>query len=453
VRLEMVGRDTELDRSVLEAIKDPLTHLVRNAIDHGIETDEERRAAGKPARATVSLSAFHQGSFVHIQIADDGRGMDPVLLRERAAFQGFLSPEAAAVLGDREALALVFLPGFSTAGEVTATSGRGVGMDVVRTNVGRIHGEIDLQSEPGSGTRITIKLPLTVVISDALLVRAGGETFAVPMHAIRTILQVRPADIERTGDRERITVEQEAAELVRLDRVLELPAGRPAERQPVLVLRSGVRPLAVAVDELLGKEDVVIKSLGGLLERVGPFAGATVSGAGRVILLVDPSRLAEAAEAARQAGRAAAGARARGTALGSTKKQARRILLVDDSISIRKFVGQMLEKAGFEVVTANDGAEALRQLGDTVVDVVITDLEMPRVSGYELIEDLRARASTRALPVVVLTTRAGAKHVNLARRLGIAHYVTKPVDEEAFVRLMVAMPAGGAAAEPAETRP
>ena len=453
VVLQLSGEAVEVDNAVIEQVADPLLHLVRNAIDHGIETDEERRAAGKPARATVSLSAFHQGSFVHIQIADDGRGMDPVLLRERAALQGFLSPEAAAALGDREALALVFLPGFSTAGEVTATSGRGVGMDVVRTNVGRIHGEIDLQSEPGSGTRITIKLPLTVVISDALLVRAGGETFAVPMHAIRTILQVRPADIERTGDRERITVEQEAAELVRLDRVLELPAGRPAERQPVLVLRSGVRPLAVAVDELLGKEDVVIKSLGGLLERVGPFAGATVSGAGRVILLVDPSRLAEAAEAARQAGRAAAGARARGTARGSTKKQARRILLVDDSISIRKFVGQMLEKAGFEVVTANDGAEALRQLVDTVVDVVITDLEMPRVSGYELIEDLRARASTRALPVVVLTTRAGAKHVNLARRLGIAHYVTKPVDEEAFVRLMVAMPAGGAAAEPAETRP
>jgi chemosensory pili system protein ChpA (sensor histidine kinase/response regulator) len=454
VVLQLSGEAVEVDNAVIELVADPLLHLVRNAIDHGIETDEERRAAGKPARATVSLSAFHQGSFVHIQIADDGRGMDPVLLRERAALQGFLSPEAAAALGDREALALVFLPGFSTAGEVTATSGRGVGMDVVRTNVSRIHGEIDLQSEPGSGTRITIKLPLTVVISDALLVRAGGETFAVPMHAIRTILQVRPADIERTGDRERITVEQEAAELVRLDRVLELPAGRPAERQPVLVLRSGgVRPLAVAVDELLGKEDVVIKSLGGLLERVGPFAGATVSGAGRVILLVDPSRLAEAAETARQAGRAGTGARARGTGRGSAKKQARRILLVDDSISIRKFVGQMLEKAGFEVVTANDGAEALRRLGDTVVDAVITDLEMPRVSGYELIEDLRARASTRALPVVVLTTRAGAKHVNLARRLGIAHYVTKPVDEEAFVRLMVAMTAGGVAPEPAETRP
>jgi chemosensory pili system protein ChpA (sensor histidine kinase/response regulator) len=453
VVLQLSGEAVEVDNAVIEQVADPLLHLVRNAIDHGIETDEERRAAGKPARATLSLSAFHQGSFVHIQIADDGRGMDPVLLRERAARQGFLSPEAAAALGDREALTLIFLPGFSTAGEVTTTSGRGVGMDVVRTNVSRLQGEIDIQSEPGSGTRITIKLPLTVVISDALLVRSGGETFAVPMHAIRTILQVRPADIERTGDRERIIVEKEAAELVRLDRVLALPAGRPPVRQPVLVFRSGVRPLAVAVDELLGKEDVVIKSLGGLLERVGPFAGATVSGTGRVILLVDPSRLAEAAETARQAGRAAGGARARDTGRGSARKQARRVLLVDDSISIRKFVGQMLEKAGFEVVTANDGAEALRRLGDTVVDAVITDLEMPRVSGYELIEDLRARASTRTLPVVVLTTRAGAKHVNLARRLGIAHYVTKPVDEEAFVRLIVSLTAGAAEPEPAEARP
>jgi chemosensory pili system protein ChpA (sensor histidine kinase/response regulator) len=450
VALHLSGEAVEVDNAVIEQIADPLLHLVRNAIDHGIETDDERRAAGKPARATVSLSAYHQGSFVHVQVADDGRGMDPALLRARAASQGFLSPEAAYALGDREALTLVFLPGFSTAGEVTATSGRGVGMDVVRTNVSRLNGEIELQSEPGSGTRITIKLPLTVVISDALLVRSGGETFAVPMNAIRSIVQVRSEDIERAGDRERVVVEEEAVELVRLDRVLALPAGPSPARQPVLVFRSGVHPLAVAVDELLGKEDVVIKSLGGLLERVGPFAGATIPGAGRVILLVDPSRLAEAAEAARQPGRAAAGARTRGAV--SARVRARRILLVDDSISIRKFVGQMLEKAGFEVITANDGAEALRRLDVTAVDAVITDLEMPRISGYELIEDLRARASTRTLPVVVLTTRAGAKHINLARRLGIAHYVTKPVEEGAFVRLIVSLTARGVGLEPTETR-
>jgi len=450
VALQLSGEAVEVDNAVIEQIADPLLHLLRNAIDHGIETDDERREAGKPARATVSLQAFHQGSFVHIQIGDDGRGMDPALLRDRAVRQGFLSPEAAHALGDREALTLVFLPGFSTAAEVTATSGRGVGMDVVRTNVSRLHGEIDVQSEPGAGTRITIKLPLTVVISDALLVRSGGETFAVPMHAIRSIVQVRPEEIEQAADRERVMVEEEAVDLIRLDRVLALPAGHPPARQPVLVFRSGVRPLAVAVDELVGKEDVVIKSLGGILERVGPFAGATISGAGRVILLVDPSRLAEAAEASRQAGRPTTDAHGRGVGQGYAGARERRILLVDDSISIRKFVGQMLEKAGFEVITANDGAEALRRLGDTVVDAVITDLEMPRISGYELIEDLRSRASTRALPVVVLTTRSGAKHVNLARRLGIAHYVTKPIDEDAFVRLLVSLTARGAGLPPAE---
>ena len=449
VALQLSGETVEVDNAVIEQIADPLLHLVRNAIDHGIETDEERRAAGKPPRATISLGARHQGRFVHIEIADDGRGMDPAILRERAARLGFLSPAAAAALDPREALNLIFLPGFSTAPEVTTTSGRGVGMDVVRTNVGRLNGEIDLQSEPGAGTRITIKLPLTVIISDALLVKAGGETFAVPMHAIRSIIQVRREDIAQAGDRERVLVEGEEVDLIRLERALALPTGRAATRLPVLVVRSGVRPLAVAVEELVGKEDVVIKSLGGLLERIGPFAGATITGAGRVILLVDPSRLAEATKALPRSERAPAAALGRGSSRGHAGGEARRVLLVDDSISIRKFVGQMLERANFEVVTANDGAEALRRLGDTTVDAIITDLEMPRISGYELIEDLRARASTRAVPVVVLTTRSGAKHVTLARRLGIAHYVTKPVDEEAFVRLIGSLTARGTGLEAA----
>lgn len=442
--LQLAGETVEVDNAVIEQIADPLLHLVRNAIDHGIETDEERRAAGKPARATISLRAQHRGSFVHLEVADDGRGMNPTTLRERAVRLGFLSAAAALALDGPEALKLIFLPGFSTAAHVTTTSGRGVGMDVVRANVGRLNGEIDVQSEPGVGTQITIKLPLTVIISDALLVRAGGETFAVPMHAIRSIIQVRPEDIVQAGGRERVMVETEEVELIRLDRVLALPAGRALARLPVLVVRSGVRPLAVVVDELVGKEDVVIKNLGGLLERVGPFAGATVTGAGRVILLVDPSRLAENPEASRQAAPVPGVSREHRPSRERARTPTRRILLVDDSISVRKFVGQMLEKASFDVVTATDGAEALRRLADTVVDVVITDLEMPRVNGYELIEDLRARPSTRAVPVVVLTTRAGAKHVSVARRLGIAHYVTKPVDEKAFVRLIGSLTARGA---------
>ena len=447
VTLALEGESVEVDNAVMELIADPLLHLVRNAIDHGIESPEERRGAGKPGQATVTLRAYPQGSFVYVQIADDGRGMDPAALREHASRQGFLRPEQAAALSDREALTLVFLPGFSTAGAVTATSGRGVGMDVVRTNVSRLSGEIDLHSEQGVGTRVTIKLPLTVVISDALLVRAGGETFAIPMPAIRSIAQPRPQEIRATDDREWVMIEGEEIELLRLDRVLALPGGATPARLPVLVFRSGVRPLAVAVDELVGKEEVVIKSVGGVLESVGPFGGATISGDGRVILLVDPSRLTDQAWAGR-AGEARA-ARAQAAARARREPQGRRVLLVDDSVSIRKFVGQMLERAGFEVLTATDGAEALRRLAESSVDAVITDLEMPRVSGYELIEDMRSRAATRALPVVVLTTRAGAKHVSLARRLGITHYVTKPVDEDAFVRLVDSLTARVSGAEAA----
>jgi chemosensory pili system protein ChpA (sensor histidine kinase/response regulator) len=447
VTLALEGESVEVDNAVMELIADPLLHLVRNAIDHGIESPEERQGAGKPAQATVTLRAYPQGSFVYVQIADDGRGMDPAALREHASRQGFLRPEQAAALSDREALTLVFLPGFSTAGAVTATSGRGVGMDVVRTNVSRLSGEIDLHSEQGAGTRVTIKLPLTVVISDALLVRAGGETFAIPMPAIRSIAQPRPQEIRATDDREWVMIEGEEIELLRLDRVLALPGGATPARLPVLVFRSGVRPLAVAVDELVGKEEVVIKNVGGVLENVGPFGGATISGDGRVILLVDPSRLTDQAWAGR-AGEARA-ARAQAAARARREPQGRRVLLVDDSVSIRKFVGQMLERAGFEVLTATDGAEALRRLAESSVDAVITDLEMPRVSGYELIEDMRSRAATRALPVVVLTTRAGAKHVSLARRLGITHYVTKPVDEDAFVRLVDSLTARVSGAEAA----
>jgi len=222
---------------------------------------------------------------------------------------------------------------------------------------------------------------------------------------------------------------------------------------PVVVLRAVGKSIAVAVDELSGKEEIVIKSLGGFPEGVGPFTGATISGEGRVILQIDPGRLVELSEGfvrgAPVAGRVRVddgpAARAR-----AATESARRVLLVDDSISVRRFVGHMLERAGFRVLTANDGVEALEQLGETKVDIVITDLEMPRVNGYELIEDLRRRPTTRHLPVVVLTTRAGEKHLSLARRLGVEHYVSKPVDEQTFVRLIASL-AGPPVAEPALT--
>ncbi len=449
VTLEVSGESVEVDNSIIEQIADPLLHLVQNAIGHGIEPEDERRARGKPLHGTVYLSAAHRGGFVYVEVEDDGRGIDVDHLKAEAVRQGFLGSEEMTRLSPREALNLMFLPGFSTASVVTTAAGRGVGMDVVRTNVSRLNGEIDVETERGVGTRFTLKLPLTVVISDALMVRSGSETLAIPLNTVKLILAVGPTAMQSVGRAEMVRIDDQLVDLFRMDRLLGLPASEARGRIPVIVLRAGGTSMAVAVDELLGKEEIVIKSLGGFRHGIGPFTGATISGEGRVILLVDPARLIELAEGLTRTAGASRGPaeEAESARVRPAAEAARRILLVDDSISVRKFVGHMLERAGFRVVTANDGAEALQHLTENRVHLVITDLEMPRVNGYELIEDLRRRPSTRDLPVVVLTTRAGEKHLGLARRLGVRHYVSKPVDEQAFLRLVASL----TAAERAET--
>ncbi len=433
VALTVRGETAEVDNSVIEQIADPLLHLIQNAIGHGIEPTGERERLGKPAQGRLTLSASQAGGFILVEVEDDGRGIEAGLLRRRAVERGLLPAGEAAALSDRDALNLIFVTGFSTAAAITRTSGRGVGLDVVRTNVSRLNGEIHVETEPGRMTRFVLKVPLTVAIADALMVRCGPETLAFPLTAVSVMRPVAPSEIVTTGGRESVRLDDQVLDLVRLDRVLGLKATLPPTRLPVVVLRGGGKPFGVVVDELLGKEEIVIKSLGSLLEGVGPFSGATISGEGRVILLLDPTRLREAA------------ATSPGVPTTTSRDEERadegrlRILLVDDSLSIRKFVGQMLEKAGFEVLTAVDGQDAIQQLTEQTVDVVITDLEMPRVNGYALIEDLRHRSATREVPVIVLTTRAGAKHVGLARRLGVRHYVAKPVEEQSFIRLVASV--------------
>lgn len=434
VSLEVRGESAEVDNSIMEQIADPLLHLVQNAVTHGIEPEPERLARGKPAQGTISLRAYHQGAFLHVEVEDDGRGIDTELIRQEAVERGLLRAEEARALSTPDALNLIFVPGFSTASEVTRASGRGVGMDVVRTNVSRLNGEIEVDTEVGVRTRFTLKLPLTVAIADALMARVGTEVLAVPMMAVSAMRNAGSEAIHSVGDRETVRIDDQVMELLHMDRVLGLPRSEPAAHAPVIVMRGGGRPFAVQVDELLGKEEIVIKSLGEFLEGVGPFAGATISGEGRVLLLVDPTRLLEASRQL-PAPETAEAVEMR-VVPGRAAEAGRAVMLVDDSISIRKYVGQMLEKAGFRVFTAVDGQDALQQLTELSVQAIITDLEMPRVNGYALIEDLRRRPNTRDVPIVVLTTRAGEKHVNVARRLGVRHYITKPVDEQAFIRLV-----------------
>ena len=442
VTLTVSGESAEVDNGIIEQIADPLLHLIQNAVAHGIESAAEREGRGKAAAGHVTLSASQEGGFILVEVEDDGRGIDTELLRRHAVERGLLPAAEAATLPDREALNLIFVPGFSTASAVTQTAGRGVGLDVVRTNVSRLNGEIHVETEAGRMTRFVLKLPLTLAIADALMVRCGAETVAFPLTAVSAMRSVAPHEILTTRGRETVRVDDRAIDLVRLDQALGLVASPPPTRLPVVVMRGGGKPFGVVVDELLGKEEIVIKSLGALLDGVGPFSGATISGEGRVILLLDPTLLREAASRMPTApARESAGA---SLDVVDTRPT---VMLVDDSVSIRKFVGQMLEKAGFRVVTAVDGHDALQQLVELTVDVVVTDLEMPRLNGYALIEDLRRRPATREVPVIVMTTRAGEKHAALARRLGVRHYVTKPVDEQSFVRIVGSVAAGERAFE------
>lgn len=442
VTLTVRGESAEVDNGIIEQIADPLLHLIQNAVAHGIESATERESRGKAASGHVTLSASQEGSFILVEVEDDGRGIDTEMLRRHAVERGFLPAAEAATLPEGEVLNLIFVPGFSTASAVTQTAGRGVGLDVVRTNVSRLNGEIHVETEAGRMTRFVLKLPLTMAIADALMVRCGPETVAFPLTAVSAMRSVAPHEIQTAGGRETVQLDDRAVDLVRLDQALGLIAAPPPSRLPVVVMRGGGKPFGVVVDELLGKEEIVIKSVGALVDGVGPFSGATISGEGRVILLLDPTLLREAA--ARKPS-----APVGGPAGASLDVPARRptVMLVDDSVSIRKFVGQMLEKAGFRVVTAIDGQDALEQLLEQPVDVVVTDLEMPRVNGYALIEDLRRRPATHDVPVIVMTTRAGEKHVGLARRLGVRHYITKPVDERSFVRIVESVAAGEQALE------
>ncbi len=440
VVLEVRGETVEMDTTIVELMADPLIHLVRNAIAHGIEPEELRRRNGKPPQGTIHLGAAHKGGSIYIEVADDGCGIDVEAVGEAARRGGFVTAETLARLGERDILDLIFLPGLTTATSVTTAAGRGVGMDVVRSNVSRLGGEIEVQTEAGRGTRFRIRLPLTVAIADALMVNVGRETLAIPVAAVKGAMHVRPEEIRTLDGAESIEIAGESVELLRLDRVLQIEGREPDGPLSVVTLRTGRKTLAVVVDEFLSKEEIVVKNLGAFLQGVGPFAGATVTGQGQVVLLLDSLKLLEMSTASvsprpiefrgqREAVAAPAG------------EAKRRVLLVDDSVSVRKFVGGMLERAGFHVVAARDGAEALQQLSEQRVDVIVTDLEMPRLNGYELIRDLNRERTTCDLPVVVLTTRAGAKHVNLARELGVDHYVAKPVDETSFVQLIESLAA------------
>jgi two-component system chemotaxis sensor kinase CheA len=429
VRLELSGEDTELDKVLVESLDEPLMHLVRNAVDHGIELPDERVRVGKPAEGVIRIGASHQGNQVLIRVEDDGRGLDPARLRARARERKLLGdPELAEIdaLDDRQALALIFRPGFSTAATVSAISGRGVGMDVVRqTIVTELKGAIDIEAEPGRGTAFLLRLPLTLAIIQVLLARAGGEVLAIPLDSVVRTVACAPEHIRRVQNREVLSVQGRPVPLVRLEQVLGLEPDLYADPEQRAVVLTDVRGerFGLVCDHLLGKKEIVIKSLGPLLAGVPCVAGATLLGDRCALILDVPAVVDRAARGApaRPAVRSATAPPAAGPAGVSLH-----ILLAEDSDAVRATLRQMLLDAGYRVTAVRDGVEALEAAARERFDLVSTDVNMPRMDGYELTRALRTRPEYEDTPILMITSRG--ERIDRVRGFdaGVDEYITKP---------------------------
>jgi chemosensory pili system protein ChpA (sensor histidine kinase/response regulator) len=447
VELDLTGSETELDNNIIQQISDPLVHLVRNSVAHGIERPEDRIAAGKPEMGRVSLRAYHRGNHIYIEVEDDGRGIDYERVKQSAIERGLVSLETADRLTERDLREMLFHPGFTTAPVKTELAGRGVGLDVVRANLNALNGEIEIQSVSGQGTKFTLKVPLTLIISPALFVRCGVTNFALPLAVVEEIRRLRADEIDDVGGKLLTKVRDVVTEVVRLDTYLGLPPLEPVNGYfRMVVANAGNRQIGLVVEEVLGKDEIVIKNLGEYLRRVKLFPGTTIAPDGSLILLIDLNRMVANEPTERRPIQASASAArifapgsaavARGTIPAEAidrVEQERLIVVADDSISVRKFVGRMLEKNGYRVKLAADGMEAAELVAQHGCHLVITDLEMPRMTGYELMAQLRQSPTTRRIPVMVVTSRAGAKHRDRAMKEGATAFLTKPVQEDQLI--------------------
>jgi len=437
VDLKLYGQSTLMDRTILEILKDPLTHLLRNAFDHGIEPPAMRAAAGKPARGLIEIRGFHRGNQTIIIVRDDGAGINLDKVRDRARGLGLDEVQLAAAQ-EADLLDLIFEPGFSTASQVTTLSGRGVGMDVVRTNLQRVRGEVQVQTQPGQGTTFTITVPLTLSILRILLVESNGLVMAVPVDAIATMIQIQEAQRITIGDQDSLNWNGITIPLVRLADWLKFsslqrgapPLSNPTIQDPtVLLIQVGENWQGIQVDRCWGDQEVAIRPVEGAIALPPGFAGCTILGDGRVVPLVDiPALLAWIGDPHQQTYHQV---QPQPPSLTLATGSSRGILVVDDSINVRRFLASTLERSGYQVFQARDGQDAMEQLrGGLPVQAVVCDIEMPRLDGYGVLAEMQADPHLKQIPVTMLTSRSGDKHRSLAMSLGAAAYFSKPYNKQ-----------------------
>ena len=434
--LEIHGGQTELDRSVLEKLVGPLEHLLRNALDHGIESRAARVAAGKSETGEIALTVRQVGNEIAIELADDGGGIDFERVRERAIAAALMPADREPTI--HQLVECLFHPGFSTASAVTQISGRGIGMDVVRNEIVALGGRVDVHTTPGKGTRFNLFLPLTLAVAQAVLVRAGGRLWALPAPMVEQVQQVK-ADVLRTLYADaRVHWQGRAWPFHYLPRLLGDAASVPQSGRynAVLLVRSGQGTAAIHVDEMIGNQEVVVKNIGPQLARVPGISGATVLGTGEIVLIINPVQLAQRTDVLRYDPADDERFAAQRRVAAASVPSRRLVMVVDDSLTVRKFTTRLLVREGFEVVTARDGVDALKMLSDRTPDVILLDIEMPRMDGFEFAKTIKGDVKTATIPVIMITSRTADKHRNRAAELGVERFLGKPYQEEELLRTL-----------------
>ncbi len=426
IELVMSGEETELDKSIVEEIGDPLVHMIRNSCDHGVESPEVRTAAGKPAKGTVNLKAYNEGNQIVIEIKDDGAGMDPDFLKMKALEKEVISDREAGNMSDKEAYGLIFRPGFSTAAKVTGVSGRGVGMDVVKTNIEKLNGIIDIDSQLGKGSTFKLKIPLTLAIMQALLVSTQEEYFAIPLSSVLETVRVSMDEIYTIEGKNVLKLRDEVLSLVRLSDLFGVDeVFDNGEHAYVVVIGLAESKLGIVVDGLVGQEEIVIKSMGDYLKGIEGIAGATIRGDGGVTLITDVAAMMNLAKDIK-VDLTQIAAESEGKQKNSPSDY--HVLVVDDSKTDRTIIRKSLEPLGISLTEATNGIEALNILkaGEISFDAVLVDIEMPQMDGYTLASEIRKYSRYKNLPLLAVTSRTSKSDRLRGVEVGMTEYITKP---------------------------
>lgn len=421
--LELKGGDTLIGRTVIEGLFDPMVHLLRNTLAHGIESREERLAAGKPPEGKVAITTVRRGNSAVITVSDDGRGIQLETVRDKAVALGWLEPDFD--VEQRELIDMIFRPGFSTRMDADELSGRGVGMDVVLDRISALNGTIEVVTEEGKGTSFILQIPLSLIIVNVVQFRIGHQLYVIPTTLVDEIQGLRDLDVVD----EHVVRHGERYHILNLNTCFSIPETDGTRRCVLFVKTMGAR-IGLSVEEVLTQEDTVIRSFGSLLDSMRCFSGTSVSGGGDIRLVVNPSRLVDViGDIPHQCLNDLPAKMSTVT----DAPRSLRVLVVDDSLSVRKYASLILERGGAEVLTAVNGQKALNLLETEKVDFILTDLEMPVMHGYELLAELKRRESLAAVPVVVITSRAGKQHREKALNMGACDYLVKPFDEDSLL--------------------